>query len=119
MHNITTDEFREYVEANEGHRYETDQGKPFTCELLAPRTPIPAFPYTIRFTWPTWSKSTVRRCGPADVVRFLGEFNTYNERPASEYRNLGAKGTSSARARYLLCLFRDLAERNRPRDGHV
>jgi len=108
---ITVNEFREYVEANQNRKiYETSRGAPFSFELLKPRSPNEGFPYTIRFKWPSWSESTVRRCGPADILRFLEEFNANNYRSASEYRNRKGQGEPSRRAGYLIVLFRDLAE---------
>ena len=113
---ITIDEFPEYAEANaERKTYETSRGTCFSFELLESARPAPGFPYSIRLKSRSWSKSTERkrRCAPATVVRFLGEFNADNEKAASEYRNLTGARSSSARARYLLFLFRDLAEQKR------
>ena len=111
---ITIDEFREYAEANaDSKTYETRRGTEFSFELLESPRPAAGFPYSIRFKSPSWSDSTVRRCGAVAVVRFLREFNAWNDRPASEYLNQGAERSSSARARCLLFLFRDLAEQKR------
>ena len=111
---ITIDEFREYAEGSADRKtYGTRRGTAFSFELLESSRPAPGFPYSIRFKSPSWSDSTVRRCGAVAVVRFLGEFNADNEKAASEYRNLTGARSSSARARYLLFLFRDLAEQKR------
>ena len=113
MH-VTIDEFREYAEANaESRTYETRRGTEFSFELRDSPKPAVGFPYTIRFKSPGWSESTVRVCSASAAVRFPEELNADNNKPASEYRNLGEEETSSARARYLLFLFRDLAEQKR------
>lgn len=84
---ITVGEFREYAEANTNRVCHTTRDAAFSFDLLRSAKPAIGSPYTIRFKSPSWSASTVRRCGPADVVRFLAEFSAHNERPVSEYRN--------------------------------
>ncbi len=113
MH-ITIDEFREYAEANADRKtYETSRGTQFSFELLESPRAAPGFPHTIRFKSPSWSKSTERSCSAVAVVRFLREFNADNDKAGSKYRNLTGAQSSSARALYLLFLFRDLAEQKR------
>ena len=115
---IIDDEYLEKVKRKEAENivrriYRTIRGAEFFFELSRSKRQTERFPYTIIFKSLDWNDSTVRQVGPEAIERFLDIFTSNNNTPIADYRNLGPKRSSSASARYLVVLFRDLAGETR------
>jgi len=107
---ITLKELRQYLKDNAlNTRYPIGVDNYFTFKLIE-NFQDSEMPYSIQFSSPKWSKTTVSYVGPENIKRYLDIFNRENDPPASAYKNRDGQGSQSKNARYLRKLFNLIAD---------